>query len=411
VRLRKTPAEGNLRFWFGVAVCFLGTAVAIGLGRWLYPLLLQTMQAEMGCTYGQMGILNTINLIGYTVAALGSGYTEARMGYKWSIGLALVTIAFASLGLAQARTYLLLSLLMGALGVGTGVTQTLSLSYVAGLGSPSRRGLNVGIVLVGPSFGIILSAFLVKYFLASAGWQFPWTVWGLITLVIAGLNLLVLSSGPRVRESGADGVQGNSIYRNKSVWLVTAVYFLAGFYSIFMVFYPAFLQTKIGYSTAQISHLWTLIGIESGLSMFFWGWLSDLVGRKIPLFLAMLLTAVALLFPVIIISHPSSVLVLLNVILYAFCYAAPMCLVPTIMADLTGRNAPTAIGISAAFFGISQSIAPGVTGYLIDLSGSFTPGFSLGATVMLAGTILWWWKGMDQPVIKDNIFSDFGMDG
>lgn len=56
---------------------------------------------------------------------------------------------------------------------------------------------------------------------------------------------------------------------------------------------------------------------------------------------------------------------LLNVILYAFYNAALMCLVPAIMADLTGRNAPGAIGVSAAFFGTRQSYALGVTGYLL----------------------------------------------
>lgn len=403
--------EANMRFWFGVAVCFLGTAVSIGLGRYLYPLLLKTMQAEMGFTYGQMGMLNAVGLVGYTAAALGSGYTVARMGYKWSIGLALVVIAIASLGLSQARTYTMLSLLMGALGVGTGATQTLSMSYAAGLGAPNRRGLIMGVTLSGPSLGIILSAVFVKHFLAPFGWRFPWTLWGLVTLIIAGLNFLGIGSGSGSRESGAEGHKGNSIYRSKPMWLVSAVYFSAGCYSIFLVFYPAFLQTILGYSTGEVGNLWSLIGIGSGLSMFFWGWLSDLVGRKLPLFLSMLITAGALLAPAIIITHPSSVLVLLSVIFYAFCYAAPMCLVPAIMADLAGHNVPTAIGLSAALFGLSQSLAPGVTGYLIDISDSFIPGFSMGAAVILGGAVLWWWKGVEHPVVKDHALSVFEIEG
>jgi len=49
----------------------MGPAVALGLGRFAYALLLPAMRADLGWSYAVAGAMNTANAIGYLIGALG----------------------------------------------------------------------------------------------------------------------------------------------------------------------------------------------------------------------------------------------------------------------------------------------------------------------------------------------------
>ena len=57
-----------------------GAAVALGLSRFAYGLLLPPMRADLGWTYVEAGALNTANGAGYIVGALVAAWAARRWG-------------------------------------------------------------------------------------------------------------------------------------------------------------------------------------------------------------------------------------------------------------------------------------------------------------------------------------------
>ena len=79
----------------------MGPAVALGLGRFAYALLLPPMRADLGWSFAQAGGMNTANAAGYLVGALVAAPVGRRMGDKrvFAISLALSALAVGASGL------------------------------------------------------------------------------------------------------------------------------------------------------------------------------------------------------------------------------------------------------------------------------------------------------------------------
>lgn len=66
----------------------LGSAIALGLARFSYALLLPPMKADLGWTFAQAGALNTANAAGYLIGALAFPLLSRR----WRAGTLLARL-------------------------------------------------------------------------------------------------------------------------------------------------------------------------------------------------------------------------------------------------------------------------------------------------------------------------------
>ena len=84
-----------------LAVCLsLGSAIALGLARFSYALLLPPMKADLGWTFAQAGALNTANAAGYLVGALAFPWLSRRWraGSLLAAGCVLTALLMAACG-------------------------------------------------------------------------------------------------------------------------------------------------------------------------------------------------------------------------------------------------------------------------------------------------------------------------
>src|SRR5258708_28151638 len=58
----------------------LGSAIALGLARFAYALLLPSMKLDLGWSFAQAGAMNTANALGYLLGALA----YPRLARRWS---------------------------------------------------------------------------------------------------------------------------------------------------------------------------------------------------------------------------------------------------------------------------------------------------------------------------------------
>src|SRR6201996_2629040 len=110
---------------FGLA---MGPAVALGLARFAYALLLPAMRADLGWSFADAGAMNTANAAGYLAGALIAAPIGRRVGDKvaFKFGLLLTAIAIGASGLTANFTVLLVLRLMAGL--------TGAIAFVAGAG-------------------------------------------------------------------------------------------------------------------------------------------------------------------------------------------------------------------------------------------------------------------------------------
>ena len=158
------------RPWAIALALSLGAAVALGLSRFSYGLLLPPMREDLGWTYLVAGSMNTANAFGYFGGALITPWLMRRLGV-WRVlmlGAVLAGLFMLATGVLTDTTALMLQRLLA--GVASALVFIAGGVLAARLGSmfPRHAGFLIGLYYGGTGIGITLSALLVPVSLASA---------------------------------------------------------------------------------------------------------------------------------------------------------------------------------------------------------------------------------------------------
>lgn len=99
----------------------LGSAIALGLTRFSYALLLPSMKVDLGLSFAQAGAMNTANAVGYLIGALLFPLVTRRwrVSRAFIVGCGATAVIMAASGMT-AITHALLALRMTA-GAGSGL--------------------------------------------------------------------------------------------------------------------------------------------------------------------------------------------------------------------------------------------------------------------------------------------------
>ena len=96
----------------------LGAAIALGLSRFSYGLLLPPMRADLGWSYLLAGAMNTFNALGYFLGALATPALMRRLGV-WRLliaGCVLASVFMLMSGLVSDTTTLFLQRVCAEIG-------------------------------------------------------------------------------------------------------------------------------------------------------------------------------------------------------------------------------------------------------------------------------------------------------
>lgn len=207
----------EIRIALGLSI---GAALALGLSRFAYGLLLPPMRADLGWTYVEAGALNTANGLGYIGGALVSALAASRWGVARTF-LAGFLISVAVLLLtAETRSFALLFALRSVGGISTAVTFILGAGLTTAIcpaEEPRRRGTLVGLYVAGVGIGMLLPGAAIPVILEAGAQQWP-TGWAALGLMgVAGLPIVwwrqqraddLVLARPRPRRDSHDPVLG-----------------------------------------------------------------------------------------------------------------------------------------------------------------------------------------------------------
>jgi len=256
-----------------VAGLAMAPAVALGLARFAYALLLPAMRADLGWSYADAGAMNTANAVGYLAGALLAAPLGKRIGLQSAFlaGLLFTSLAIGGSGLSgNFNALLALRLIAGLTGAVAFVAGGGLAAAAAKGGGPGRAPLVLGIYFGGGGIGIAASALGVPAALSRFGWQGGWFALGALGLVATVLGLLAARHAPVPSSDSGKSVAGGWSARFMAPKLAAYVLFGAG-YIAYATFIIAYLRTAENFTAAQIAVFWAVLGLSAVVAAFAWG--------------------------------------------------------------------------------------------------------------------------------------------
>ena len=383
--------------WIIVVTGTFGTIASLGFGRFALGMLLPSMAETLQLSYSQMGFISTGNFFGYLVAVFFGGMIIARIGQRLFVFLCLLLAGITMALLSRAETFAALLALYVLTGMGSGGANVSVMSLASTWFGRRSRGRAAGYMVVGSGYAMIFTGFFIPYVnrtVGAEGWRTSWMALAGLVVLISFLCLLFLrnrpadlgleiqgeASGDAGRHAAAPADANVSIYGNRTLYHLGAIYFLFGFtYVIYATFIVTTLVKERGLSESLAGSFWSVVGFLSLFSGPVFGSISDKLGRKAGMIIVFSIQFLAYL---LVASDLPGIFLYLSI----FCYGIVAWSIPAIMAaaagDYAGPNhAAKALGFITLIFGMGQMAGPAVAGILAQNTGSFSSSFYMAAAL------------------------------
>lgn len=369
----------------------LGAAVALGLSRFSYGLLLPPMRFDLGWSYLLAGAMNTCNALGYFVGALATPFLLRRTGV-WRLliaGSLLAGIFMLATGLVTSAAALFVQRIgAGAASAFIFIAGGLLAARLGSMQGP-RAGFYIGLYYGGAGFGIMLSAWLVPASLAAAqqhgaahAWQWPWLALGIACLVATAI--MAWPAKTIGETPPAHGARHGFALKDFAYALGGYFMFGAGYIG-YMTFVVALLKQQ-GMSAGLITLFYTLLGLAVVASSRIWARMLDHYhGGQALAILCALLGAVTIL-PALTSSVPV-------VFISGIVFGAVFLSVVASTTALVRHNLPPtswSAGISAftTVFAFGQIVGPTVVGWIADGPAGLERGLIASSGALFIGAAL-----------------------
>jgi len=385
-------------------IAFTGTLVLMltqGFGRMSYSVILPSMKDGLLLTYTQVGLIGTANFVGYLSLAVVGGFLAVRFGTRRTIFVSLLAMGVSLFLTGLSRSFTSAFLMRLITGMGNGAAVVPMMALTASWFAARKRGLAAGILTMGTGFGLSIVGVALPYVMAkfgADGWRYAWFLLGSVVFIFSFLCYALLRDYPAEKGTSMYGGEEEQksrkavtffsawgdVVRESEIWKLGIVYFMFGFsYIIYITFFVAYLTTEGALTPQKAGQIFAVLGLWSILSGAVWGWISDVLGRRLGLLLAYL--TIALSFLIIALWRSTTGFYVSSIVFGLSLSSIPAIMAAAVGDSVGGRLAPAALGFITLIFGIGQSLGPAVAGWIKDATGTFAGAFILSAVVSLIG--------------------------
>ncbi len=389
--------------WVIVVTGMLCIVACLGFGRFALGMLLPSMATSLKLSYSQIGFISTGNFIGYLASVLFCGHVAKQIGSRRLVVIALAVIGASMALISQSRSFIAILVLYFITGMGSGAANVPVMGLITAWFDRTIRGRAAGFVVIGSGFAIIISGKLipaVNRAIGPEGWRTNWLVLAALVGLIALIGHLFLRNRPEevgLEPLGSEGKtavvvaqsasEARSIYKNKTLYLLGAIYFLFGYtYVIYATFIVTTLVKERGFSETVAGNFWSWVGFLSLFSGPVFGTLSDRIGRKGGLAIVFSLQMLAYL---LVAAKLPPFFLYLSIIFYGIvAWSIPSIMVAAVSEYVGIDKALAAFGFITFIFGLGQIAGPSVAGILAEKTGTFSSSFFMAAVLAGAAIVL-----------------------
>lgn len=361
------------------------------------PTAAPLMQADLGLSASQLGLLFSAFYWGYVPCQPATGWLAERFGARAVLGAGVALWSAATFMTGFAGQFTTLLMLRILLGIGESVTFPSASKLIADAVPVNHLGVANGVLAFGYLLGPAAGTYAGGHLMALHGWRPIFLLFG----ALSALWILPWSRTrlpPPVNPEAAAQPQPDfgELLRQRGLWGTFIGHFSSNYCYYFIVSWLPFFMVKArGYSMERMSDFLTYAYMINAVAALLSGWLTDRwirnggstnLAYKSVMGVAHL-GGIACMLGVVLLPESGSLVSLFVFQLIAGASYPGIYAIPQIMAGshATGRW----VGLQNAVGNCAGFIAPAVTGMLVDRTGRFDLAFGIAAAVSLAGFVGW----------------------
>lgn len=356
----------------------------MGIGRFIYTPILPFMEADLGWSKSDGGLVASANYLGYLVGALAAAWMRLPGGSrKWFLG-ALLASAATTAAMAVADGMVANLIVRFASGLASAFVLVLASSLVLARFTRAGRPELFSLHFSGVGTGVAVSGVLVSV-LAAIGWDWPsfWLAGGMLALGCWFLAMWLVPPGDDAMDDPVVSRQEHGALGGPMRRLIVS-YGLFGFgYVILATFISAMVRDTPAIQWLE-SSIWIIVGVAGAVSVAFWNAIGQRWGygfsyaaaaltQATGTMVCTLATAPAVVFGAITLGGTIVALTAVGVI-----HAR----------KLTPHDPRLVLGIMTGVFGIGQVLGPIFAGVVGDATGSLTWALVGGSLALVGCAVL-----------------------
>jgi MFS transporter, ACS family, hexuronate transporter len=393
------PSVGGMLAWGSypwivlVASSLVQTVASFG-NQMISPLAPFLVQ-DLGLARKDVGLLVTAAYLGGVLVLVVAGSLSDRFGVRalFLIGMTLagVPLAFGS----AAPSYLWLLLPIALYGIGNGFALPPTTRAIVEWFPTRRRGVAMGIKQTGVALAGMICGLIVPPLGEAVGWRGTVLVLGALTVLAGIVSWAIYRDRPddptAPTKAARPGI--STVIRNRSLLLLSGVTFLyAGVQLSLAGFMVLFLTEKVGMGIAEAGAMLALAQAGGIVGRIGWGVVSDVVfGGRRKIVMAIFSVMAAISSVVLAMTGPETprIVLLLTLAVAGVSAIGWNGINMLFVAEIAGRQASaTAAGLNLTCSYLGIMVGPPIFGYLVDVTGSYTTAFFVGAAASLASLLL-----------------------
>ncbi|MEJ2110123.1 MAG: MFS transporter, partial [Acidobacteriota bacterium] len=281
----------------------------IGMQRVVIGVILPAIREDLGFSLFQMSLIVAIAGLTWALGSVFFAATGDRYGRRPMIVLCTILSGILSWITGFAHTVYQLLMIRGFLGLFEGGPYPLSMGTISEEAPPKRRAMHAGLVtgsfmLIGLGLGSFTAGKLMEEF---GSWRPVFYVVSAPAILIGILLIFMMREAPSVSEAIRMRKTGQKMekdakedrvrvwdalkYRNVLLSSINSIPVM-GWLFVFTTFSSSFFVDVHRFNMLQVGYIISASGIGGFIGQFFWGSVSDSIGRKKALIFTALLCSV-----------------------------------------------------------------------------------------------------------------------
>lgn len=282
---------------YGAVAALSIAAFMIMTGVSIISPILPAYAASFGIPYALIGIIISSFAIARTFLDIPAGVVAYRLGMKKFMAIGLLLIAASSFVAGYAPTYETLLVARILEGAGSAIYTTVSMTLVAVVSPPERRGATLSfymsMMLLGTVSGPVIGGFISETWGMSAPF-YTYAAFGLISLIIITAAVKETGKSSVAHPANMNVTKLLKDYNLMAICFAVLVTFLIR-QGVINTVIPLYAYNNIGIGEIDLGIALGVLAIGNTVMMLIVGKLSDRFGRKIFMILSLILSAVVVL--------------------------------------------------------------------------------------------------------------------
>jgi len=413
---KKKHPEGQ-RFYYGwviVGLAMLSMAYWFGL-RTSFSVFFVALTDQFHWGRAEAAAALSIAMVAYMVMAPIVGILVDRIGPRRVMLPGIVLTGVGLLLCTQIETLTQFYLFYGVVaGIGIPCLSIAPFTIILSHWFERKRGTANGLASVGMGMSSLLFVPLFQYIISLWGWRSAFFIFSLLVLAIPlPLNAIFLKHRPEEIGQLPDGDSVDDISKgapfrppassvNKQglkdlmktgrFWSVILFPSLIVFGIYIVIVHHVRYLVDLGVGKMWAASLFAVMGVVSAGFRFFWGWLSDRIGREITYTLGGICFSLGILSLILFQYVPSPLLLYLFAFFFGAGWGSTAPMFMSISGDLyKGKNFGLIYGMVEGNIGVGAAIGTWLGGYIFDQTKNYLWAFILAILISFISILLVWY--------------------